>query len=524
MGRYLSNTESSQELLTVWTDDTVTAGDLLANTEKGRAVVIGANSNLELYDNNTEGLVVAKALANVDSSIVPALGTAQPNNQLVVDMGDTLISAISGTTTTNVQLMLSTLAGEMIIAPFNVMTGNWTHFFLLKLSSTRVAIIWTNGTEVRFSVYDEELNLITGNVLVAAVSVAKGQFHGSALHDGSFVIVYKITATGYLTFQRYTTEGVISGSAVTITTSTTSLAYVSVQGLDAGGFVVSWFRDSLTYFARYNSSGTLQGSITSITGSSGTIPYGAYDRRIVVFASGGFAILASNASTNPFVSVYNSAGSLQATITPTVAGVQAGNQPGFCRTANGFALAVHITAYIIAIYEYNTSGTLLKSMSVTFAEQQGTDNVSNGIVLIELPFVGFVLGRSSYVSTTHTVAWCVVSRTGLLLGSIVTSTATAIRKSFHMHLTEDGVLLVRFYPTSLTVMDGYYHTLRKAILGVAISGSSGGQVIVGTKGLYTLNADFTEGHVFDCRAYTVRGAWGIVSGNKATLYGVSTNV
>lgn len=521
MGRNAAAVTDPKQAVDRFTDEAIVAGDLLWMAEKGLAKKIPSGSSIPLYSSDSAGFSVVKALATVEPSTVVEYRRAGVPS--AAQLGDSLIVAYQTASGTGLNLVKRSLTGETIGGPSTITASAVYAYLLVKLSETKVALVWTTvSSTINARIYDSNLDTVGSLITVTTNSTGEfalnSQFDACALSNGNLLVAWR-TNTGSDCLARVWSltdaTAVTADLDVFLTGTPTSIA---VCALDSAGFAVSWF--STTYqFARFNAAGAIVGSIVSVAGSTNEISFGYSGNRLVKFSDNGLVMQYGTSNAKPQFNIYNSSNSLVLAINPSSNAEQNELIAAMCATEAGFAFAVHMSKTLVTIFEYSSTGTLLRTFSITFATEQDDLLSNEGAMLFEVPGQGFIYIRNSTDGTTYTIAWAMVGLDGRLIGNIISDTQSSAYGSLHAVVTSNNMLFIHFYHT--TMKEVIYNIGRKSIIGVALSAAASSKVKVARKGVYTLTETYTKGGVFDAETYDVQGTRGIVNGAQATLFGVT---
>lgn len=520
MGRNTGIATDPKQAVERFTTESIVANDLLWLDEAGLVKKAAAATPLSVLNSNASGLTVSKALATVEPTT--AVENRRAGIPASAQMGDGIVLLYNTSTGTGLNIVKRDLSGATVLGPVNITGGTVYSFMLVKLSDTRVAAIWaTISSTLSFRLYDQDLNTVGSQVSVSTNSLGATMLNdmwaACVLSTGNLLVAWR-TNTGSDCLARVWSAA--DASAVTADLDvflTGTPSSIAVCALDSGGFAVSWF--STTYqFARFDSAGAMVGSVLSVAGSTNEISFGTVTERLIKFSNNYLVMQYGTSAAKPQFGIYDTSNTLVVTINPTVSTEQNELMAAMCTTQAGFAFAVHTSKTAVAILEYSSAGALLRSYTLTFSTEQDDLVGNEGAILFEVPGQGFIYLRQSTDGSVYALAWAMVGISGGVVGSIISTTEASAYGSFHAVLTSHNMLFVHLFHT--TMQEAVYSVGKKSIAGVALNAASSGKVKVARKGVYTLTETYTKGFVFNTTAYDLKGTRGVVSSNKATLFGV----
>jgi hypothetical protein len=539
MGINVTNNTSSQELRVI-AGASITAGDLVVNSEFGSVFPAASGLTIAQNNNTTNGIAAISALA---AQATAGTGGSSAFSRCLAQLGDGTVALAypgNGTTaTTGVVLRFKNLQGGDNYSPITVTSDtSIVGVSVIALGSSNVLVSWITSTTLKFAIYTNAGVIVKSatTVINTGASTVKS-WDVAALATGDFVFTYRKVTSNDLEFQRYDSTGTAAGSAVTVeAASTPFLPTILVQS--SGDFVIYYYRNAATKaykFARYNSTGTLQGSLTTVFATDAYLNNAIPNSGIIELSNGNFVVMASTVSTAyPSFYIYSSTGTLVsgANNFGGTANTYAYStaSPSMCATANGFAICSRGSDAYNYLYTYsNTGASIINQLQLNYASLLTANSASEyfGGILINNGASGFALLQASTYnacSTQYASAIWTFSYSGASVGTPIVLRANNLTTPVYSRWaikTSDGSFVTADATSSIATF-GTYAIARKSVLGVAQeSAATAGTLRVATQGTYNINSSHSVGGNFDQRTATVPGARGTVAGSTAVLFGMS---
>ncbi len=524
-----------QQPITVTAGAAITANDLVSNHESGAVYSANAALGISVENNATEGPSAVKALATVENSVNYGC-TENGNSRKMAALGNGNIATVySGDGTTdsiNVNVRIRSPLGADVVARVTVSTDTGVYSCrVVALSATQFVVSWGNGSNaLKFAVFDND-----GTVAVAATTVAT--LYANSVHtwnigvlaSGQFVLAYdKVTSRDYA-FSRYNASGVLQGTE-TVVEAAAQGGYGAVLGCVNGDFVVMYYRAAATAaykFARYNSSGVIVGSLTSITTAGSGFSCGDSSNGLIELSGGNIAIATTAAAdTYPDVRVYNSTNTLLNTVDLGSAGIANYEVPQLIPLdSGGFALIARNASTQSVLCTFDSTGKGVAGPITIGSAGVGSTGHSygSGITAFSLGAAGYAVLHVGYDGTNYDVRLFCCSSAGVAKGSEIVLRASGTGIIFTQAAVMSGGVLHLSYKDAGTPYLGYavYNVYRRSVLGVALGAAAEGESFsVGTRGQYAVNQAFTFGGNVDNRTAAVPGIRGTIVGSTATLWGM----
>ena len=528
MGINTVTTSLDSEIVRLNAQSAVNAGDLILNTENGKASVASTVLSVQQNNNNFEGVDAISPYAS--SGTWYRNGQSAGAENVVYLSNGVTVFAYSGNGTnnsqTNLNMVFKKVDNSTAYPPITI-TGETSinAIKVVPIGTTSFVVAWTQSSTLKFAIYNNDTTSVIGTTTVASTSDgdARGWDVGVTA-NGDIVFAYNVSTNAV--FTRYNSSGVIQGTQTTISSSETPY-WVKVLGHSSGDFWISFYRSVSTSawkFARYDSTGTLQGSVTTITNGS-TFNQIAPKNLSTELSNGNVCFLCRD-SANPVFRIYSSTGSSVSsttTISSNSVLLRTDGLPAICLIDGGFALVSKGTANFPTYFSYTNSGSLIDIKVISY---NAVDT---------RPFQG---GNLYFNGSYFTILWTAIdicgtqSRLYLLnfdkslntIGTAFTATSTTQNmQGLSSSITPEGIILFAVTQSSgPTYYTGVYEYVRKSIIGVAQESAAANNTFrVATKGTYAINQSFGFGGNFDNTTATVPGTKGSVVGSTAVLYGLN---
>jgi len=535
MGRIASTQTDDLGVVTMTAGATIAAGDLVINTDGGRAVK--ANVDLAFSTNNstTAGATTISTSSNFESSGTwgPSVdyryrssGELSNGNIVHAYAGD------SSTATTNVNFLIRNIGNGTVVSRVQVSTNSGIGCVRVSPlpGQNKFVVAWAVSTTVSARIYNNDGTPVAAQFDVFTDSQSSSPEYWTLSHliNGEFVILRNGSTNPYpLSFRRYNSSGTLQGSTTVIEANSNAFRF-SVCPLAAGGFVVGWYsaQNSRHSISKYDSSGVRVGSQVDI-GSSGTgLTKGNFDdNHVIELTDGKIVKIYPNTSTS-YLHAYlcNADLSLVSNINLTSGAPNSTTTwPGLCRFGSGFATVISASGSIRLLTFSNAGGNISNTTASggnasggSVVSMCGPDATYFGGGFFGIFNVGNSDGGSSYDQK-----YVVVDITGATSGSAIVIQTSNGQGDIYSFFTSGNIHVSRKTMSS-QVSSFTINNLRKSVLGVALNSvSAEGSVRLATKGNYQLTASYASGGNFDNRATVVPGTKGNVVGTTANLFGMT---
>ncbi len=539
MGVNVINDTSSQDIR-MPAAAAISSGDLIINTESGKASVASAGLTISQNNNTTAGpsaLWANNALSSYTSS-----SGQNPTSPNIVQLSTGGIAlALRGDQSSSSSSTLKIFFRNQLggVPYFNVTVSSATidNQIIRSMGSVGFVVAWVeSSTTLKFAIYSNTGTAIKAATTVSTVASSNLRYFNVNVLTNNYVVI-SYNRGGTLYFIIYDTAGNVSVAETTVEAS--SATNISVRPLSSGGFVIYYYTTAAK-FGRYNSSGVLQGSLTAISGSSSLFDFADQTQTCLELTNGNLLFLFLDSSNWPQFAIYNSSGSsvktatdvLGSTVTRNTGYVSNSQFPGVCVTSSGFTIFTKGTSQWYYA-SFNSAGSNLIGFATAGGgiSESSTNTAVNTLQAFDLGNAGFAVYTKTYNTTccgvNYSSSLFCSSLTGVLIGNRVnfqTASSTVIQNQYGI-LTSDGSFFGNYWHSggSGQLYVQSYAVQRKSVIGVARNSvSAGGTVRVSTVGTFTLNSSYGAGGTFDQRSATVPGTKGTVLGTSAVLFGLSS--
>lgn len=512
------------------------AGDVMINNDTGKPTVLNTALGLAFETNATEGPQAIKAAAGVEGTT--DYGASLSVNQRTLCMlgnGDfaTVYSGQSGTVASYLNVRVTNKLGAnqagRIVVSTDTAIGSYR---IAKLNSTQMVVAWVpTGNNLKFAILNNDGTIAVAATTVSVLNTNTAEVWNMAVTaSGQVVFAYHKVTSSNFNFSRYNASGALQGSETTVEAAATPTR-IAVLGCANGDFVVSYRSTGTAYkFARYNASGVIQGALVTLVTTGSVIGGGDYSNGLIELANGNIVFATPGAGDpHPDVHIYTSANVFVKTIDYGTATLQGNEVPCLTPSSDGFVLMSRKHSSFgtgMWFYRYTSAGVAIVEQ-VSFGALAVSDNASSagaGVSAVSLGSSGFaVLGCYYHSSPVYELRLATVNNYGVLVGAEIVLRAASSIAIFANNIAGDVTSIAVAYKTQGTTYQtaGFYNVVRKSVLGVAQnSGAADAQVLVATKGSYTINQSVDAGGVFDGRTATIPGTRGMVAGTSAVLFGL----
>lgn len=534
MGRIASTQTDDLGVVTMTAGSTIAAGDLVINTDGGRAVKANADLAFSTNNSTTAGATNISTFSNFESSGTwGTTGNSRFASSCELSNGN-IVHSYTGdgsTASTNAVFIIRNIGNGTVVS--RVQVGTDSSISCIRVSAltgqNKFVVAWAMSATIKARIYNND-----GTPVDAEIEVFTDSQGGSAnfwalsnLSDGGFVIFRnRSTSTYPLTFRRYNTAGVLQGSQTDVEASSNPFN-ISVCPVAAGGFVVAWYsaNNGRHSMSKYDSSGVRVGSQVNISSSAAQISFGNWDNnQIIELTDGKIVKIYPNSSTsNMFAYLCNADLSLISNINLTSAAPYSSSPwPGLCRFGSGFAV-VPWSSGNIRLLTFSNSGGNISNNSVSGGSVSGSSvsMVGPDATYFGGGFFGIFNVGNSDGGQSYDQKYLVCDMTGSTSGSAITVQSATSQNAIYSFWTSSNINVSRRNSSNNT--SSYtIDNLRKSVLGVALNSvSAEGSVRLATKGNYQLTASYASGGNFDNRATVVPGTKGNVVGTTANLFGMT---
>jgi len=487
-------------------------------------------------NNSTAGPVAIRAVAGVEANVNYGL-TSTYAMKTMCELGNGNIAQVysgDGTTNTNgLRCRIRTPLGADVLARVDAGTGTIYSYRAAKLNSTQFVVAWGDnaGPYLKFVVLNNDGTVAVAATTVATLSNQYAQGWNMAVTaSGEVVFAYDKVTSRNICFSRYNAAGALQGSETTVEASANP-HFISVLGCAGGHFIIAYQRSAATAaykFARYNASGVIQGALTTLVTGGSTLSAGELSGIAVELSNGNVVFtVPGSGDAYPDILVYNSSNTLVKSINPGTTRFTTAEIPSVIPLATGgFAAIGRNRSTQTVLNTYDGSGNGIYASPAFGAAGVGGDTAiyGSGVYAAAIGNIGFAILRVGYDGTNFDVRLMVIDPFGTVKGSEIVARASAAGSIVGTAaiLTSSNVFAFCYDDTASPYhVDGYYNVVRKSILGAALnSGAADAQVQIGTKGNYTINQSVGAGCAFDNRTATIPGTRGVVAGNSAVLFGL----
>lgn len=512
------------------------AGDVMINNDTGKPTVLNTALGLAFETNATEGPQAIKAAAGVEGTT--DYGASFSTNQRTLCMlgnGDfaMVYSGQSGTVASYLNVRVTNKLGAnqagRIVVSTDTAIGSYR---IAKLNSTQMVVAWVpTGNNLKFAILNNDGTIAVAATTVSVLNTNTADVWNMAVTASGQVVFayYKVTSSDF-NFSRYNASGALQGSETTVEAAATP-DNIAVLGCANGDFVVSYRSTSTAYkFARYNASGVIQGALVTLVTTGSVIGGGDYSNGLIELANGNIVFATPGAGdAHPDVHIYTIANVFVKTIDYGAATLSNNEVPCLIPSSDGFVMMTRKHSSFGAgmwFYRYTSAGVAIVEQ-VSFGALAVSDNASSagvGVSAVSLGSSGFaVLGCHYHSSPAWELRLSTVNNYGVLIGSEIVLRAASYIAIYANNIAGDATSIAVAYKTQGTTYQtaGFYNVVRKSVLGVAQnSGAADAQVLVATKGSYTINQSVDAGGAFDGRSAVVPGTRGMIAGNSAVLFGL----
>lgn len=516
-----------------------TAGDVMVNNDTGKPTVLSTALGLAFETNATAGPQAIKAATGVEGTTTGYGHSLSTNQRTLCILGNgdfAMVYSGNGTTADNsLKVRVTNKLGANQCARIDVSADTSIQSYrIAKLNSTQMVVAWAaSGQPLKFSILNNDGTIAVAATTVSSLNTSNASYWNMAVTaSGQVVFAYYKVTSGNFNFSRYNASGALQGAETTVEASATP-TYIAVLGCANGDFVVSYYRSAATSaykFARYNASGVIQGALVTLVTTGSPLSGGDYTNGLIELVNGNIVFATPGAADNsPDVHIYTSANVFVKTTEYGVGAINPNEVPCLVQSSDGFVLMARKyigTGAGMWFYRYTSAGVAIVEQ-VSFGALATGDNAStsgSGISAISLGSTGFaVLGCYYHSSPAYELRLATVNNYGVLIGSEIVLRTAGSPVIYANNIAGDTTSIAVAYKTQDTTYQtaGFYNVVRKSVLGVAQnSGAADAQVLVATKGSYTINQSVGAGGVFDGRSAAVPGTRGMVAGNSAVLFGL----
>ena len=535
MGRIASTQTDDLGVVTMTAGATIAAGDLVINTDGGRAVK--ANVDLAFSTNNstTAGATTISASSNFESSGSYGPNTGYRYRSSCELSNGNIVHTYAGDGTTqssDVNFVVRNIGNGTVISRVKVSTD--ASVACTRVSSlpgqNKFVVAWAFSTTVKARIYNNDGTPVAAEfeVFTDSQSSTPEYWTLSHLSNGEFVILRNGSVNpDPLSFRRYNSSGTLQGSTTAVEASSNAF-YFSVCPLAAGGFVVGWYsaQNNRSSISKYDSSGVRVGSQVNIASSGTNLARGNFDDNNVIELSGGkiVKIYANNSTSYLHAYLCNSDLSLISNINLTSNAPNSSTTwPGLCRFGSGFATVIWSSGSI-RLLTFSDAGGNISNNAVSGGNSAGSNSVAMcgpDATYFGGGFFGVFNVGNNDDSTSYDQKYLVCDMSGATSGSVIVVQTSNSQTSIYSFFTSGNIHVSRkvmsSQPSSYTI-----NNLRKSVVGVALNSvSADGSVRLTTKGTYQLTSNYSSGGNFDNRATVVPGTKGNVIGSTANLFGMT---
>ena len=535
MGRIASTQTDDLGVVTMTAGSTIAAGDLVINTDGGRAVKATTDLAFSANNSTTAGATTISTFSNFESSGTWGINAGSRFKSSCELSNGNIVHTYTGdgsTATTNANFLIRNIGNGTVVS--RVQVGTDSSIGCIRVSAltgqNKFVVAWGMSATIKARIYNND-----GTPVAAEIEVFTDSQGGTAnfwalsnLSDGGFVIFRnRSTSTYPLSFRRYNVSGVLQGSQTDVEANSNPF-YISVCPVAAGGFVVAWYNAQVGRhsMSKYDSSGVRVGSQVNISSSGAQTSMGNFDdNQIIELTDGKIVKIYPNSSTSNFHAyLCNADLSLISDISLTSnAAYSSSPWPGQCRFGSGFAV-VPWASGAIRLLTFSNSGGNTANNSISGGTAAGGSAVSlvgPDVTSFGGGFFGVFNVGNSDGGSSYDQKYLVCDMTGATSGSAITLTTSTSQQGIYSFWTSSNILVSR-RTTSNQSSSYTINNLRKSVLGVALNSVSvEGSVRLATKGNYQLTASYASGGNFDNRATVVPGTKGNVVGTTANLFGMT---
>jgi len=535
MGRIATTQTDDLGVVTMTAGATIAAGDLVINTDGGRAVK--ATSDLAFSTNNstTAGATTISTSVNFESSGTygPTVDYRYRSSCEISDGNIVHTYAGDGTTASSrVNFLIRNISNGTVVNRVLVSTN--TSISCIRVSSlptqNKFVVAWATSTTVSARIYNNDGTAVAAafTVFTDAQSATPEYWTLSHLSNGEFVILRNGSTSPYpLSFRRYNSSGTLQGSQTDVEANSNAF-YFSVCPVAAGGFVVGWYsaQNSRHSMSKYDSSGVIVGSQVNISNSSTNLTKGNFDDNQIIELSDGKIVKIYPNTSITYLHAYlcNADLSLISNINLTSGAPNSTTTwPGLCRFGSGFATVISASNNLRLLTFTNSGGNTSNNTA------SGANSAGGSVVSACGPdathfgggFFGIFNVGNNDGSQSYDQKYAVVDMTGTTSGSAITVQTSNTQYDIYSFWTSGNINVSR---KNISSQNSSYtiNNLRKSVLGVALNSVSVDQSVrLATKGNYQLTSDYASGGNFDNLATTVPGTKGNVVGTTANLFGMT---
>jgi len=520
---------------------TITAGDLVVNSEAGVFYPASAVLTMSQNNNTTAGPTAISAIANVTTTSNYG-NTSQISSYSITQLGNgNIVSLYNGngtTATTNLTAYTRNIQGAGAVTAFTVTSDTTISYFRVKtVNSSSYVVAWVSGTTLKFAIYTNAGAVVKSATTVSATSITdQTNWDVQALVGGNIVFAWYNSSSG-LSYSIYDSSGT-AVLATTVSEASSQPRNISILRQSGGGFFLYYLNAAASSykFSRYNSSGTLQGTLTTVASSVSLSAVGCVDDNIAVeMSNGNVAFYAPNSSGYAFYYVYSSTGSVLASALDVSNSTNntafANIIPGMCSTPTGFGVVTTTNGTNRFFNVFDTSGNVvIQRKQATLSSTVGASFTSNAYIrVLSNGASGFTIHEQTPgagCSPLYSMYLYAFDNNGTQRGSTVvlqTSSGSNSTNMFAITLSDGSLALTYRYSPGVGPFNwGTYAMLRKSIVGVAQTTTAiNSTATVYTQGNFTINQNMGFGGYFDNRTATVPGTRGTVVGTNAVLLGLS---
>lgn len=534
MGRIASTQTDDLGVVTMIAGATLAAGDLVINTDGGRAVKATTDLAFSANNSTTAGATTISTFSNFESSGTWGITAGSRFKSSCELSNGNIVHTYTGdgsNATTNANFLIRNIGNGTVVS--RVQVGTDSSIGCIRVyaltGQNKFVVAWGMSATIKARIYNND-----GTPVDAEISVFTDSQGGTAnfwalssLSDGGFVIFRnRSTSTYPLSFRRYNVSGVLQGSQTDVEANSNPF-YISVCPVAAGGFVVAWYNAQVGRhsMSKYNSSGVIVGSQVNISSSGAQTSIGNWDdNQIIELTDGKIVKIYPNTSTGYFHAyLCNADLSLISDINLTSnAAYSSSPWPGQCRFGSGFAVVPWSSGSVRLLTFSNSGGnTANNSISGVTVGGTGVSLVGPDVTSFGGGFFGVFNVGNNDGGSSYDQKYVVCDMTGATSGSAITLTTANSQQGIYSFWTSSNINVSR---RTISNQSSSYtiNNLRKSVLGVALNSvSAEGSVRLATKGNYQLTASYASGGNFDNRATVVPGTKGNVVGTTANLFGMT---
>ena len=525
----------------------VASGDLVVFREVGGVSPYDPTIGPAVEANNTLGSKTVLAATLVGGGSAYGFPTSGGASSAVLSNGTvaTIFTGDGTTATTNINFVITTAAGAIVVPATVVDTGGRTALSVHALPGGGFALLYGNtGTIMRMAIYSNAGAQVLApvNIITDATSTSQSNYNAAkVLVSGNLAVAYAQTATGACILKVFDPAGAQVGSTITVEANGAPYFNCILQAPVSGDMIIVYSRTGASAslkVARYTLSGVQVGTLLAL-GSATSVFFGyAWNQHLaVVFGDDRVALLRSDDTNSSYAAL--SFLSTANTVTLTIPYTSLGNLSTMSAipliATDGDKLYYHQQTndgtYMAGVWTSTGSGLVPPgTFSCATVLSIARNNQNRGYARLHvLGAAGFVVTMFGYDGSNYAAQNLYIPADRLSANTSVVSlytSSTAERRGVYALHLGNGVIRTDHVPASSYASPSFaiFSYPRNAIFGIAQASAAAGEVVsVATKGTFALSTTQRSGGSanFDCRAYSVAGNKGTLAGASIVLLGIS---